>query len=537
MNKFTTIFLSAAFIALPLTTLTAQEQGGEPEAATAQEPSEIVAPVSPELDAATARMMERLEAARADLQAFRARVDEERLPLATQQREAESRLSEAKASFKEAVDAKDTRGSELGALTQDVEARRAQIKFVTGQLAGFAGEFGSRLLLHEKEEFQGVFDTADQAAANPTLSPAEIFEAQIALVRTSIVRLESSIGGRRYNGRATDAQGFVREGQFVTIGPVAYFAASDGVTVGLVKEVTGTSRPSVGPFANPERNTATAQVLRDGAGVLPLDPTLGSAEKILATEQTWLEHIQAGGPVMYPIFAMAGIALLIALYKWGRLQFVPRPSKRLVRQLLDHVRNGENEEAERTAREMNGPMGEMLLSGTQALGYPKELVEEVMYESMLTSKRRLNSMLPFIAVCAAAAPLMGLLGTVTGIIDTFRLITVYGSGDATSLSGGISEALITTKFGLIVAIPSLLLHAFLSRKARGIVADMESNAIALVNRVSTIESTRPSTATRETAFGDAVSLDSEAVREQVEEIVREMLEPLASTGGGQPQQS
>jgi hypothetical protein len=73
---------------------------------------------------------------------------------------------------------------------------------------------------------------------------------------------------------------------------------------------------------------------------------------------------------------------------------------------------------------------------------------------------------------------------VTGIINTFKLITVFGIGDVKTLSGGISEALITTKFGLIVAVPSLLLHAFLSRKARSAIDQMEKAAIAFANQVS-----------------------------------------------------
>jgi hypothetical protein len=75
---------------------------------------------------------------------------------------------------------------------------------------------------------------------------------------------------------------------------------------------------------------------------------------------------------------------------------------------------------------------------------------------------------------------------VTGIINTFKLITVFGSGDVKTLSGGISEALITTEFGLIVAIPSLLLHAFLSRKARRIVDGMEKAAVSMLNRIPSV---------------------------------------------------
>jgi biopolymer transport protein ExbB len=133
---------------------------------------------------------------------------------------------------------------------------------------------------------------------------------------------------------------------------------------------------------------------------------------------------------------------------------------------------------------MPGPVGAMLRKGADHLEEPRELIEEVMYESVLTSKLKIQSMLPFVAISASAAPLLGLLGTVTGIMNTFTLITVFGTGDVRTLSSGISEALITTEYGLIVAIPSLLLHAFLSRKAKGIVDRMEKSAVAFLNEVS-----------------------------------------------------
>jgi biopolymer transport protein ExbB len=129
----------------------------------------------------------------------------------------------------------------------------------------------------------------------------------------------------------------------------------------------------------------------------------------------------------------------------------------------------------------------MLLAGAQHLGEPRQLVEEVMFERVLSTRLRLQSWLPFVAICATSAPLLGLLGTVTGIMNTFTLMTVHGTGDPKTLSSGISEALITTETGLVVAIPSLLLHAFLSRRARGIVDEMEKAAVAFVNRVHRVE--------------------------------------------------
>jgi len=90
-------------------------------------------------------------------------------------------------------------------------------------------------------------------------------------------------------------------------------------------------------------------------------------------------------------------------------------------------------------------------------------------------------MLPIIAVTAATSPLLGLLGTVSGMIATFNLITLFGSGDPKPLAGGISEALVTTLFGLVVAIPALILHAFLSRRSQGIVQTTERLGLSFVN--------------------------------------------------------
>jgi biopolymer transport protein ExbB len=112
------------------------------------------------------------------------------------------------------------------------------------------------------------------------------------------------------------------------------------------------------------------------------------------------------------------------------------------------------------------------------------LIEEVMYEHVLATRLKLGRMLPFIALTSSSAPLLGLLGTVTGIMNTFTLMTVFGTGDIKTLSSGISEALITTEYGLYVAIPSLLLFAFLSRKAKTVIDEMEKAAVAFVNQVS-----------------------------------------------------
>jgi biopolymer transport protein ExbB len=225
---------------------------------------------------------------------------------------------------------------------------------------------------------------------------------------------------------------------------------------------------------------------------MPFDPTLGQAHRIAETEETLWEHIKKGGPVMWPIGILAGAALLVALFKWVMMLFVRMPSERRVREVLSAVRAGDRAKATALVAKLRGPLGRMLETGVATMDAGREVMEESMYEIMHKTQLKAQSLLPFVAISAAAAPLLGLLGTVTGIMNTFSLITIYGTGDVKTLSSGISEALITTEYGLVVSIPSLLLHAYLSSKARKISNRLETAGISFVNEVARREAKQPS---------------------------------------------
>ena len=111
----------------------------------------------------------------------------------------------------------------------------------------------------------------------------------------------------------------------------------------------------------------------------------------------------------------------------------------------------------------------------------REVLESILQEAVLHELPSLQRGLAVLAVMGAVAPLLGLLGTVTGMIETFRIITVFGTGDPKLMSGGISEALVTTELGLAVAIPIMLLHTLLSRRADHILGDMEKQAVGMTN--------------------------------------------------------
>jgi biopolymer transport protein ExbB len=112
-------------------------------------------------------------------------------------------------------------------------------------------------------------------------------------------------------------------------------------------------------------------------------------------------------------------------------------------------------------------------------GQAPEQRDDRLYAALLQQRNRLERWLGAIAMTASVSPLLGLLGTVSGMIVTFRLMTLFGAGDATAVSAGISEALITTELGLIVAIPALLAHALMSRRVKSYFAQLENDAVQL----------------------------------------------------------
>jgi len=130
-----------------------------------------------------------------------------------------------------------------------------------------------------------------------------------------------------------------------------------------------------------------------------------------------------------------------------------------------HLADDDAEGARRLVQGAASPLDRVLLAGLRALGKPRETREAVVEQVLLAETAQLTRGLSALAVLAGVAPLLGLLGTVTGMIDMFSVIAAQGSGNAKSLSGGISEALICTQAGMLVAIPLLLAHAWLGRLA------------------------------------------------------------------------
>jgi biopolymer transport protein ExbB len=441
------------------------------------------APERPSFEAVAANVKQQLADKLAELANLREHIAAEKLPMDRELRDVEAELQAERARFQQVSRTLELRSLDLTNLKADLEKRRDQTTYLGNVLGEYVRELESGLHITELQRYDGELNVVKLAQENTSMDESEVLAAQIGFVATSIVRLHDVLGGTRFEGSAVDGTGLVKPGTFVLVGPQALFRAADGSVTGAAEQRLGSLEPTVMPFNEKTDTEAAAQLVIGTGGRFPFDPTLGSAHKIEATKETLIEHFKKGGPVMYAIVSLAGAALIVVLLKWLSMLFVRRPSRKLVERMLDEVGSGDREAAIETAAVIGGPTGAMLQAGAEHLGEPRELVEEIMFEQVLSTRLRLQGWLPFVAIAATSAPLLGLLGTVTGIMNTFTLMTVHGSGDAKSLSSGISEALITTEFGLIVAIPSLLLHAFLSRRARSITDEMEKAAISFLNRL------------------------------------------------------
>ena len=212
--------------------------------------------------------------------------------------------------------------------------------------------------------------------------------------------------------------------------------------------------------------TTDEMMSADGGSVeFGLDVTRGGILGLLVESPTLRDRIEQGGIVGYCIIALGIIGLLIAIARWFALTSA---SRKVTAQLKRDTASTDN------------PLGRVLAAYESNTGADTETMELKLSEAALKEMPSLTKGLLFIKVVAAVAPLMGLLGTVTGMIKTFQVITLYGAGDPKMMAGGISQALMTTVLGLVVAIPMVLLHTVVSGQSRKIVNVLQSQSAGLV---------------------------------------------------------
>ena len=212
---------------------------------------------------------------------------------------------------------------------------------------------------------------------------------------------------------------------------------------------------------------STADMLDATSGPVTfgLDVTRGGILELLVESPTVGERINQGGIVGYCIIVLGFIGLLIGIWRWIGLT---SDSRKVTAQL------------KRDSASTDNPLGRVLAAYESNRNADTETIELKLSEAALKEMPELTKGLLFIKVIAAVAPLMGLLGTVTGMIKTFQVITLYGAGDPKMMAGGISQALMTTVLGLVVAIPMVLIHTLVSGQSRKIINIIQSQSAGMV---------------------------------------------------------
>lgn len=243
----------------------------------------------------------------------------------------------------------------------------------------------------------------------------------------------------------------VSNGHYLSYNP------SSGVLTELARQPWGLSK---GANALQAANTGFVPVKID-----PTGPAGGGFLDALADRPGLIEKWHQGGLVGYVITGIGGLALVLALWRAFVLRGV---SVRVRAQLGAEAAN------------QNNPLGRVLSVADANAGLDPESMELKLHEAILKERPAIEYALNLLKIIAMIAPLMGLLGTVTGMIIVFQQITIFGAGDPKLMAGGISQALVTTVLGLLVAIPTLLLHTWVNAYARSILHVLEEQSAGIV---------------------------------------------------------
>lgn len=241
---------------------------------------------------------------------------------------------------------------------------------------------------------------------------------------------------------------------------------------------------------NQAGSVASAATDAQATIAIPLDVLQNKAIKNSITdakELTWTEEFKSffkkGGIVMYPLSLVAIIALLLFLERFIMLSYRGHLGRRFTKKMDALVAEKKYEEAANLCLKKETSLAMVLFAVLNKVNDTRENAERSLQEALLREQPKLERRMGLLAAMGTIAPLLGLLGTVTGIITLFTVITEVGTNDARVLAGGISEALVTTEMGLVIAIPVMILHGLLSEKIEKITSELYVQSTSLMNKV------------------------------------------------------
>jgi biopolymer transport protein ExbB len=293
----------------------------------------------------------------------------------------------------------------------------------------------------------------------PTIAEIEKlwFELQREMIESGrVVKFDATV--TMPNGDKVD-QSVVRFGSFNVVTEEGnYLKFEDGKLSQLARQPAGAVRSAAA-------NAATSTEGLSAVGVDPTGPTGGSFLAALINSPSIEERWHQGGYVGYAISALGVVAFILAIW---RIIVLTSISGRVTSQLKSSEVNE------------NNPLGRVLAVSKSNPNMDTETLELKLHEAVLKEIPSLENYQGALKIIAAVAPLMGLLGTVTGMILTFQAITIFGAGDPKAMAGGISSALITTVLGLVVAIPTVLLHTMVASRSKRIIHVLEEQTAGII---------------------------------------------------------
>jgi len=348
---------------------------------------------------------------------------------------------------------------------QALDERLGALKELFGVLQTVSGDAQGRfsasltnIEFPDRSEF--LFELGAKMAGASSLASIEDIETLWGMLQKEIVETGKVT---RFTHLVTKADGQQEEMEVVRVGAFNIVSENGYLEYDATeKSIAELLRQPEGRYAS----TAGEMMEADGGAVdFGVDVTKGGILGLLVESPTVRDRIEQGGIVGYCIIALGIIGLIIAVMRWLALT---NASRKVTAQLKRDTASTDN------------PLGRVLAAYESNKGADTETIELKLSEAALKEMPALTKGLLFIKVVSAVAPLMGLLGTVTGMIKTFQVITLYGAGDPKMMAGGISQALMTTVLGLVVAIPMVLLHTVVSGQSRKIVNILQSQSAGLV---------------------------------------------------------
>jgi biopolymer transport protein ExbB len=316
-------------------------------------------------------------------------------------------------------------------------------------------------------EYPGRIPFLDKLGQSKALPSIEALEG---LWATLLQEMSESSKVSRFRTNVVKVSGEEVEQEVIRVG--SFNAVSDGEYLKWIADVGKLGEIGRQPAPKYVDSIEDLESNESGLARFAIDPARGQILALLVNTPDLRERIAFGGSIGYAIIILGSLTFLFGLVRLGFVSSVSR--KVSVQKNASQPDDG-------------NPLGRVLKIYADNRSLDTETLELKLEEQVLKESAKIESFLWLIKVVSAVAPLMGLLGTVTGMINTFQIITLFGTGDPKMMASGISEALVTTMLGLLTAIPLVLMHAVLFSMARGVTTVLEEQSTGLIAKQSEAE--------------------------------------------------